>query len=203
VPQRRLAAVPLALVATAALAAGCSIEISPESVPVPFSVAPTPSASAGVPKYVCSEAYKILTDGAVRLAGFIRGDGEHNRQGLRDTLTDMAGKMDTEPALRLISGRNLNIRVECIERSFSWPAAFRAARLAHRRLDRGGFHHGRHAGRHQRASRPLRSKNEKSGGAARTRLARQRAPDPHSVAGRAPRSAPAGARAHRDSFAFL
>jgi hypothetical protein len=97
VPQRRLTALPLALLATAALAA-CSIEISPESVPVPFSVAPTPSASAGVPKYVCSEAYKILTDGAVRLAGFIRGDGEHNRQGLRDTLTDMAGKMDTEAA---------------------------------------------------------------------------------------------------------
>jgi hypothetical protein len=98
VPQRRLAAVPLALVATAALAAGCSIEISPESVPVPFSVAPTPSASAGVPKYVCTAAYKILTDGAVRLAGFVRGDGEHARQGLRDTFTDMAGKLDAETA---------------------------------------------------------------------------------------------------------
>ena len=97
-PHRRLAALPLALVATAALAAGCSIEISPESVPVPFSVAPTPSASAGVPKYVCTAAYKILTDGAVRLAGYVRGDGEHNRQGLRDTFTDMAAKLDTEAA---------------------------------------------------------------------------------------------------------
>ncbi|MFI5890276.1 hypothetical protein ACIA5D_09150 [Actinoplanes sp. NPDC051513] len=97
-PQRRLAALPLALVATAALAAGCSIEISPESVPVPFSVAPTPSASAGVPKYVCTAAYKILTDGAVRLAGYMTGDGEHARQGLRDTFADMAGKLDAEAA---------------------------------------------------------------------------------------------------------
>ncbi|WP_433361975.1 hypothetical protein ACQPZX_29520 [Actinoplanes sp. CA-142083] len=97
-PQRRLAALPLALVATAALAAGCSIEISPESVPVPFSVAPTPSGSAGVPKYVCTAAYKILTDGAVRMAGYIRGDGEHNRQGLRDTFNDMAAKLNTEAA---------------------------------------------------------------------------------------------------------
>ena len=93
-PQRRLTALPLALLASASLAA-CSIEISPESMPVPFSVAPTPSASAGVPKYVCTAAYKILTDGAVRLAGFL-GDGEHNRQGIRDTLTGMAAKLDTE-----------------------------------------------------------------------------------------------------------
>lgn len=93
-PQRRLTALPLALLASVALAA-CSVEISPESLPVPFSVAPTPSASAGVPKYVCTAAYKILTDGAVRLAGFL-GDGEHNRQGMRDTLTGMAAKLDTE-----------------------------------------------------------------------------------------------------------
>jgi hypothetical protein len=69
-------------------------------------VAPTPSGSAGVPKYVCTTAYKVLTDGAVRLAGYVRGDGEHNRQGLRDTLTDMAAKLDaetvrvTDPALK-------------------------------------------------------------------------------------------------------
>jgi len=94
VPQRRLTALPLALLASVTLAA-CSVEISPESLPVPFSVAPTPSASAGVPKYVCTAAYKILTDGAVRLAGFL-GDGEHNRQGIRDTLTGMAAKLDTE-----------------------------------------------------------------------------------------------------------
>jgi hypothetical protein len=106
VPRRRLTALPLALVATASVAAGCSIEISPEAVPVPFSVAPTPSASAGVPKYVCSAAYKILTDGAVHLAGYVRGTGPHNTQGLRDTLTDMAGKITaeadgtTDPTLR-------------------------------------------------------------------------------------------------------
>jgi hypothetical protein len=98
VPRRRLTAVPLALVATTALAAGCAIEISPGAVsaPVPFSVAPTPSASAGVPKYVCTAAYKILTDGAVKLAGYIRGSGPHNTQGLRDTFTEMAGKFTAE-----------------------------------------------------------------------------------------------------------
>jgi hypothetical protein len=115
VPRRRLAALPLAALPLAALplalslavAAGCSVEISPESVPVPFSVAPTPSSSAGVPKYVCTAGYKILTDGAVRLAGYIRGSGEHNTQGLRDTFTDMAAqftaeadKATTDPALQ-------------------------------------------------------------------------------------------------------
>lgn len=106
-PRRRLTAVPL-VVASVALAAGCSIEISPDAVsaPIPFSVAPTPSASAGVPKYVCTAGYKILTDGAVKLAGYIRGSGPHNTQGLRDTLTEMAGKFTaeadktTDPALQ-------------------------------------------------------------------------------------------------------
>ena len=98
-PQRRLAALPLALLATAALAAGCAIEISPESnVPVPFSVAPTPSASAGVPKYVCTAAYKILTDGAVHLAEGLTAAGDKQRQELHDSLTDMATKLNTEAA---------------------------------------------------------------------------------------------------------
>src|SRR4051794_21813934 len=90
VPQRRLAALPLALVA--ALAAGCAVEVKADSIPVPFSVAPTPSASAGVPKYVCTAAYKILTDGAVHLAGSLNGD----EQGLRDTFTEMAGQLTAE-----------------------------------------------------------------------------------------------------------
>jgi len=99
VPQRRLAALPLALPATAGLAAGCAIEISPESnVPVPFSVAPTPSASAGVPKYVCTAAYKILTDGAVHLAESLTASGDKQRQGLHDSLTEMATKLNTEAA---------------------------------------------------------------------------------------------------------
>ena len=98
-PQRRLAALPLALLATAALAAGCAIEISPESnVPVPFSVAPTPSASAGVPKYVCTAAYKILTDGAVHLAEGLTASGDKQRKELHDSLTDMATKLTTEAA---------------------------------------------------------------------------------------------------------
>jgi hypothetical protein len=99
VPQRRLAALPLALLATAALAAGCAIEISPESnVPVPFSVAPTPSASAGVPKYVCTAAYKILTDGAVHLAEGLTAAGDKQRQELQASLTDMATKLNAEAA---------------------------------------------------------------------------------------------------------
>jgi len=99
VPQRRLAALPLALLATAALAAGCAIEISPGSdIPVPFSVAPTPSASAGVPKYVCTAAYKILTDGAVHLAEGLTASGDRQRQRLHDSLTDMATKLNAEAA---------------------------------------------------------------------------------------------------------
>lgn len=98
-PHRRLAALPLVLMATATLAAGCAIEISPDSnVPLPFSVAPTPSASAGVPKYVCTAAYKILTDGAVRLAENLTASGDKQRQGLHDSLTEMATKLNTEAA---------------------------------------------------------------------------------------------------------
>jgi hypothetical protein len=98
VPHRRLTALPLALIATAGLAAGCEIDLktADSGVPVPFSVAPTPSESAGVPTYVCTAAYKLLTDGAVRLAGDINGPGDAAKQGLRDTLTDMAAKMTAE-----------------------------------------------------------------------------------------------------------
>jgi len=99
VPQRRLAALPLALLATAALAAGCAIEISPGSdIPIPFNIAPTPSASAGVPKYVCTAAYKILTDGAVHLAEGLTASGDRQRRELHDELTDMATKLNTEAA---------------------------------------------------------------------------------------------------------
>jgi hypothetical protein len=98
VPHRRRTALPLALVATAAVAAGCAIEVSPDAVkvPVPFSVAPTPSASAGVPKYVCTAAYKILTDGAVRLAEYMTGSSDRADKGMRDTFTDMATKLTAE-----------------------------------------------------------------------------------------------------------
>ncbi|NMO54745.1 hypothetical protein HH310_26600 [Actinoplanes sp. TBRC 11911] len=81
------AAIVLAL---AMLAAGCSIKVSPDAVPAPISLAPTPAASAGVPKYVCSTAYKILTDGAVRLAA------DRSRAG--ETLTGMASELDAEAA---------------------------------------------------------------------------------------------------------
>jgi hypothetical protein len=98
VPHRRHIVLPLALAATAVLAAGCSIEVSPGSVPVPFSVAPTPSASAGVPKYVCTAAYKILTDGAVRLAEYAANSGDKAAEGMRKTFTDMAAQVDAEAA---------------------------------------------------------------------------------------------------------
>lgn len=98
VPHRRHLALPLALTA-AALAAGCSVELSPGAVPAPFSIAPTPSASAGVPKYVCTAAYKILTDGALSLAGYLDGSGDEARDGMRKTFTDMAAKVDAEAAL--------------------------------------------------------------------------------------------------------
>ena len=96
VSHRRLTTLPLALATTVALTAGCSVEVSPESVPVPFSVAPTPSASAGVPEYVCTAAYKILTDGAVHLAGFVAGSGDAAERGIRDTFRDMAAKVTAE-----------------------------------------------------------------------------------------------------------
>jgi hypothetical protein len=96
VPHRRLAALPLALLAAAGLAAGCAIEVQADSIPVPFSVAPTPSASAGVPKYVCTAAYKILTDGAVHLAAYVGGAGENAEKGMRDTFTGMAAQVTAE-----------------------------------------------------------------------------------------------------------
>ncbi|GIM93387.1 hypothetical protein [Paractinoplanes toevensis] len=98
-PHRRRTALTITLVATAGLAAGCAIEISPEAVPVPFSVAPTPSASAGVPAYTCTAAYKILTDGAVRLAGVADSSSDSAKEKMRDTFTDMAAKVDKEAAL--------------------------------------------------------------------------------------------------------
>jgi hypothetical protein len=98
VPQRRRTAVPTAMIAalaaTASLSA-CSVEIAPGAVPAPFSVAPVPSASVGQPKYVCTEVYRILTDGAVKLAGQATGGGE---QGLRDTFTAMSADIRTAGA---------------------------------------------------------------------------------------------------------
>jgi len=86
------------LAAAAALTAGCSIEINPDAVPVPVSIAPTPSESAGVPKYVCSATYKILTDGAVRLAVNSAKSGDEAATAMRETFTDMAAKVDAEAA---------------------------------------------------------------------------------------------------------
>jgi hypothetical protein len=97
VPHRRLTALAV-FATTVALTAGCEIEVKPGSVPVPFSVAPTPSGSGGVPKYVCTQIYKVLTDGAVRLAEFATGSGDDARAGMRQTFTDMAAQVDAEAA---------------------------------------------------------------------------------------------------------
>jgi len=99
--QRRFSAISLALVAGGVLAsAGCEVEVSPGAVnvPAPFSVAPTPSGSSGVPKYVCTAAYKILTDGAVQLAPYFTGSGDAAAKGMRDTFTGMAARLDAEAA---------------------------------------------------------------------------------------------------------
>ncbi|MEU4562972.1 hypothetical protein AB0F72_31715 [Actinoplanes sp. NPDC023936] len=110
VPHRRRTPAPTALIAALAAGAavtaslsGCEVDIAPDAIPAPFSVAPAPSASVGQPAYVCTAVYKILTDGAVRLAGNATGGGE---QGLRDTFAAMsqelraAGAAGTDAAQR-------------------------------------------------------------------------------------------------------
>ncbi|MFC3993677.1 hypothetical protein [Actinoplanes siamensis] len=88
--RRRRTAMTVALLTTAALAAGCEIKVNPESMPAPFSVAPVPSASAGQPMYVCTAVYKILTDGAVKAAAYATGSGDAVRTGLQKTFGEMA-----------------------------------------------------------------------------------------------------------------
>jgi hypothetical protein len=94
VPQPRRTALALALVASSALA-GCSgsIEIPVGSVQAPFSLQPTPSGSYGVPKYVCSAVYQILTDGALQLAGQLGGNGDRAEQAMRDQFAAMSAKV--------------------------------------------------------------------------------------------------------------
>jgi hypothetical protein len=99
VPHRRRTAVATALlVASAALAAGCDgieIEIPAGSLPAPVSIAPIPSASAGQPEYVCTAVYKVLTEGAVRLAEHtVNNDAE----GLKRTFADMSAEISAAGA---------------------------------------------------------------------------------------------------------
>ena len=96
-PHRRLTGLPLALLAPAALAA-CSISVAPESIPAPFSIAPVPSASAGRPAYVCTAVYKILTDGALKLAADVTGSSDAARDRVRGTLAEMASEVTAEGA---------------------------------------------------------------------------------------------------------
>ena len=97
-PLRRRTTATLVLAATAALAAGCSVELPAGSVPAPFSIAPTPSGSAGVPKYSCSTVYKILTEGALRVAQQTAGSDGVPGDDVRGTFTDMAAQVDDEAA---------------------------------------------------------------------------------------------------------
>ena len=94
-PHRRLAGLSLALLAATASAA-CEITVAPGSLPTPFSIAPVPSASAGRPAYVCTAVYKILTDGAVRLAGYVGGSTDAAKQGMQQTLADMSTQVSAE-----------------------------------------------------------------------------------------------------------
>ncbi|GAA2700027.1 hypothetical protein Apa02nite_048210 [Actinoplanes palleronii] len=91
--MRHRTVMPITMIAIAALAAGCEIDIPPEAIPAPFSVAPIPSASAGQPKYVCTAVYKILTDGAIRAAAYATGSGDDAREGLQKTFADMAAQV--------------------------------------------------------------------------------------------------------------
>ena len=94
-PHRRLAGLSLALLAAASSAA-CEITVAPGSLPTPFSIAPVPSASAGRPAYVCTAVYKILTDGAVQLGGYLGGSTDAAKKGMRQTLADMSTKVSAE-----------------------------------------------------------------------------------------------------------
>jgi hypothetical protein len=102
VPHRRRATVTTAvLAASAVLAAGCDgveIEIPPGSLPAPVSIAPIPSASAGQPEYVCTAVYKVLTEGAVRLAEYTVND---DAEGLKRTFAGMAAQISAAGNLSL------------------------------------------------------------------------------------------------------
>ncbi|WP_250002602.1 hypothetical protein [Actinoplanes sp. M2I2] len=95
VPPHRLAALPLALLAATCLTA-CEIDIAPGSIPPPISIAPTPSGSAGVPKYVCSQVYKVLTEGALRLAEQGASSGDEAKAEMKKTFSDMATEVEEE-----------------------------------------------------------------------------------------------------------
>ncbi|WP_166660999.1 hypothetical protein [Paractinoplanes brasiliensis] len=97
----RPAVLPTALLLPAVLLAGCEIDIAPSALPPPISIAPAPSGSAGMPKHACSATYKILTEGALKLA-----TDAGNEAAMKRTLTSMAAEVDaqrshiTQPGLR-------------------------------------------------------------------------------------------------------
>ncbi|MEV4348466.1 hypothetical protein AB0J83_28765 [Actinoplanes sp. NPDC049596] len=93
-PRRHLALLPL--LATAALAAGCEVDLAPGAVPAPISINPTPSESAGVPKYVCSAVYKTLTEGALKVAQYAASSSDEAKANIKQTFTDMAAEVDAE-----------------------------------------------------------------------------------------------------------
>ncbi|GAB2566053.1 hypothetical protein Aab01nite_46750 [Paractinoplanes abujensis] len=82
----------------AGLLAGCQVDATPGSHPVPISNAPVPTASAGVPEYVCAATDKILHDGASRLATLATGSGDEVTTGVQRTLADMASQVAAERA---------------------------------------------------------------------------------------------------------
>ena len=113
-PQRRRTAVPTAMIAALVLLGGCEVQVTPDAIPAPFSVAPVPSASVGRPSYVCTAVYKILTDGAVKLAG---GDPDQ----LRETFAAMAADVREAGATSLDATQRA--KIEAIAASLEQGAA--------------------------------------------------------------------------------
>ncbi|MEU4694836.1 hypothetical protein [Actinoplanes sp. NPDC023714] len=101
-PQRRRTAVPTAMIAALITLGACEVDVTPASIPAPFSVAPVPSASAGRPAYVCTAVYKILTDGAVKLA-----TGGEDR--MRDTFAAMAADVKEAGATSLDTAQRAKV----------------------------------------------------------------------------------------------
>ncbi|BBH70867.1 hypothetical protein ACTI_75520 [Actinoplanes sp. OR16] len=114
VPQRRRTAVPTAMIAALISLSACELDVSPSAIPVPFSVAPAPSASVGQPAYVCTAVYKILTDGALKLAG----NGE---QELRETFAAMSADVREAAATSIDAAQKE--KIEAIAASLDRGAA--------------------------------------------------------------------------------
>ncbi|GAA1609330.1 hypothetical protein [Actinoplanes couchii] len=117
--HRRRIALAVAILLPLAGCDGIEIDVPPGSVPVPVSIAPIPSASAGQPEYVCTAVYRTLTEGAVRLAEFTVNE---DAEGLKKQFAAMAaeiaaaGEKSTDPAQRAAVGEIADALTEGAQR---------------------------------------------------------------------------------------